>query len=469
MPRGVLVNMTQQYFSSMRGFCNNNNNHHDLFFGSSQVEMESYHESSKNSSTFVRLHQKDNSQQVVQSRNSKLVRAAQELLCEFCSLAGEGSGYDGYDAKKKKKMKKKKEVEEEGVNKDASWNQSFCSMDIMQLQKIKAKLLAMLEEIDKRYTKYCHQMRNVVMPFEAVAGEDAAKVYCSLASEAMSRHFRCLRDGVSGQLRALKRAAGEEDARDVDRKSSSAAGTTLGETPRLKLLDQRMRQHKALRQGMQLVEQPPWRPQRGLPDRAVAVLRAWLFEHFLHPYPNDVDKHILARQSGLSKSQVSNWFINARVRLWKPMIEEMYMQEVKVVELQNPNHHSTLEATMDCQNPNSDPIIFDQKPTAPPRQLVVSDMVRVVDGLDLHPKYSERSRVGSNVSLSLGLQQHSGGGVSLSLLPSSSSSSSLLLLPHIVGHEDQRVQFSILDEEEGERQLPFMNLMGAQLLHDLAR
>lgn len=25
--------------------------------------------------------------------------------------------------------------------------------------------------------------------------------------------------------------------------------------------------------------------------------------------------------------QVSNWFINARVRLWKPMIEEMYKDE----------------------------------------------------------------------------------------------------------------------------------------------
>lgn len=26
------------------------------------------------------------------------------------------------------------------------------------------------------------------------------------------------------------------------------------------------------------------------------------------------------------ETQVSNWFINARVRLWKPMIEEMYAE-----------------------------------------------------------------------------------------------------------------------------------------------
>lgn len=30
--------------------------------------------------------------------------------------------------------------------------------------------------------------------------------------------------------------------------------------------------------------------------------------------------------------QVSNWFINARVRLWKPMIEDMYQQELKEAE-----------------------------------------------------------------------------------------------------------------------------------------
>lgn len=30
--------------------------------------------------------------------------------------------------------------------------------------------------------------------------------------------------------------------------------------------------------------------------------------------------------------QVSNWFINARVRLWKPMVEEMYLEEQREAE-----------------------------------------------------------------------------------------------------------------------------------------
>ncbi|KAG4979856.1 hypothetical protein JHK85_033814 [Glycine max] len=37
-------------------------------------------------------------------------------------------------------------------------------------------------------------------------------------------------------------------------------------------------------------QQHVWRPQRGLPERSVAILKAWLFEHFLHPYPTDTDK-----------------------------------------------------------------------------------------------------------------------------------------------------------------------------------
>jgi len=34
-------------------------------------------------------------------------------------------------------------------------------------------------------------------------------------------------------------------------------------------------------------------------------------------------------------SQISNWFINARVRLWKPMIEEMYREEFAEEDMQD--------------------------------------------------------------------------------------------------------------------------------------
>lgn len=54
--------------------------------------------------------------------------------------------------------------------------------------------------------------------------------------------------------------------------------------------------------------------------RATSILKRWLYDNFLHPYPTSTDKKKLAQASGLSKTQVSNWFINARVRLWRPLI-----------------------------------------------------------------------------------------------------------------------------------------------------
>lgn len=117
-------------------------------------------------------------------------------------------------------------------------------------------------------------MKAVVSSFEAIAGNGAAKVYSALASKAMSKHFRCLRDGIVGQIQETKKAMGEKD--------TAAPGMTKGETPRLRLLDQTLRQQRAFQQ-MSMMESHPWRPQRGLPERSVSVLRAWLFEHFLHP------------------------------------------------------------------------------------------------------------------------------------------------------------------------------------------
>ncbi|KAI8677897.1 hypothetical protein NCS55_00508200 [Fusarium keratoplasticum] len=48
--------------------------------------------------------------------------------------------------------------------------------------------------------------------------------------------------------------------------------------------------------------------------RKTRVLRNWFISHIDHPYPSEEDKVSLAQQSGLSRSQVVNWFANTRRR-----------------------------------------------------------------------------------------------------------------------------------------------------------
>ncbi|CAM1511897.1 Fc.00g094100.m01.CDS01 [Cosmosporella sp. VM-42] len=47
---------------------------------------------------------------------------------------------------------------------------------------------------------------------------------------------------------------------------------------------------------------------------AISVLRRWLSSHGGNPYPSDEEKEILQHQTGLSKTQISNWLANARRR-----------------------------------------------------------------------------------------------------------------------------------------------------------
>ncbi|KAL8471962.1 hypothetical protein ACS0TY_029268 [Phlomoides rotata] len=277
-------------------------------------------------------------------RNSKYAKAAQELLEEFCSV-GRGQ------------FKKNKFRRQNSNNGNPSSNPSggatssggggnsskdippLSAADRLEHQRRKVKLLSMLDEVDRRYNHYCEQMQMVVNSFDMVMGFGSAVPYTSLAQKAMSRHFRCLKDAIAAQLKHSCELLGEKDA--------TTSGVTKGETPRLRVLDQSLRQQRAFHQ-MGMMEQEAWRPQRGLPERSVNILRAWLFEHFLHPYPSDADKHLLARQTGLSRNQVSNWFINARVRLWKPMVEEMYQQEAKE---ESPNEQDWDRSSGSAQTP----------------------------------------------------------------------------------------------------------------------
>ncbi|KAL8094176.1 BEL1-like homeodomain protein 9 [Apium graveolens] len=180
----------------------------------------------------------------------------------------------------------------------------------------KSKLLCMLDEVYKRYRQYYQQMQAVVTSFETVAGLSTAAPFAHLALKAMSKHFRYLKNAITDQLQFTIKSYGQVTyGKDGMSRAENADSSIYGQKPV---------------QNMGFIEhQPVWRPQRGLPERAVTVLRAWLFEHFLHPYPTDTDKLMLAKQTGLSRNQVSNWFINARVRLWKPMVEEIHNLETK--------------------------------------------------------------------------------------------------------------------------------------------
>jgi len=47
---------------------------------------------------------------------------------------------------------------------------------------------------------------------------------------------------------------------------------------------------------------------------SVRILRGWLTTHYRHPYPTDEEKEALKRQTGLNKTQITNWLANARRR-----------------------------------------------------------------------------------------------------------------------------------------------------------
>lgn len=58
-----------------------------------------------------------------------------------------------------------------------------------------------------------------------------------------------------------------------------------------------------------------------LPKQATSVMRSWLFQHLVHPYPTEDEKRNIAAQTNLTLLQVNNWFINARRRILQPMLD----------------------------------------------------------------------------------------------------------------------------------------------------
>ncbi|XP_030480107.1 BEL1-like homeodomain protein 9 [Cannabis sativa] len=255
-------------------------------------------------------------------KGSRFLKPAQQLLEEFCNVGG-GSRVVYGDELAADPTLMESPVEglssgSGGVNVDDVELSSGVSDGGESSRKKKSRLISMLDEVYRRYKQYYQQMQTVVTSFEYVAGLGNAAPYANLAVKAMTKHFKCLKSAIMDQLQFSNKDNSHTNHHGKEEVP------TFRNSNRGNLYSQRPIQGSGF-----LDHQPVWRPQRGLPERAVTVLRAWLFEHFLHPYPTDTDKLMLAKQTGLSRSQVSNWFINARVRLWKPMVEEIHMLETR--------------------------------------------------------------------------------------------------------------------------------------------
>ncbi|KAG9456555.1 hypothetical protein H6P81_001063 [Aristolochia fimbriata] len=175
------------------------------------------------------------------------------------------------------------------------------------LEAQKAELLAMLQVVDRRYNQCVDQVQAVVSAFHVATKLDP-QMHTHFALHTISRFYRKLRDRITHQILIIENCLDSESLQENHKSLESSV------------------QKQLMLQHMRRSDPMSWRPQRGLPEKSVAVLRQWMFQNFLHPYPKDAEKHLLALRSGLTRNQVSNWFINARVRLWKPMIEEMYME-----------------------------------------------------------------------------------------------------------------------------------------------
>ncbi|XP_027182960.1 homeobox protein ATH1 [Coffea eugenioides] len=175
-------------------------------------------------------------------------------------------------------------------------------------ERKKKQLLGLLEAVDDRYNECLDEIHTVISAFHAVTELDPP-IHARFALQTISFLYKNLRERISNHILAMGAHLSQGVVRENEESFEASFIQKQWALQQLKRKDNQL-----------------WRPQRGLPERSVSVLRAWMFQNFLHPYPKDAEKHLLAMKSGLTRSQVSNWFINARVRLWKPMIEEMYSE-----------------------------------------------------------------------------------------------------------------------------------------------
>lgn len=247
------------------------------------------------------------------SCGSKYLRVIQEILAQLASYSLEHFDQVNYPATLTRNSISRSCLSERDYSMmDSDVDGGFCSTRGRgrgrDVEGKKQQLVALLQVVDEQHNQCLDEIHTVISAFHAATELDP-RIHARFALQTVSVLYKNLREKISNQILTMGVPSrnGESKEEEISFEASF------------------IRKQWALQQ-LRKKDHQLWRPQRGLPERSVSVLRAWMFQNFLHPYPKDAEKHLLAVKSGLTRSQVSNWFINARVRLWKPMIEEMYSE-----------------------------------------------------------------------------------------------------------------------------------------------
>ncbi|CAM4729856.1 unnamed protein product [Leuciscus chuanchicus] len=148
-----------------------------------------------------------------------------------------------------------------------------------------------------------------------------------------------------------------------------------------------------------------------LPKHATNIMRSWLFQHLMHPYPTEDEKRQIAAQTNLTLLQVNNWFINARRRILQPML--------------------------DASNPDPAPKAKKMKSQHRPTQRFWPDSI-VAGVLQTHGSHSA-----NNSDNSLGMD---------GLQPLSSDSATLAMQQAMLGGTDDSMDGTEEDDEEEEEE-----------------
>ena len=148
------------------------------------------------------------------------------------------------------------------------------------------------------------------------------------------------------------------------------------------------------------------------------------------PYSHQIGSCVQFNFKNTLVNQVSNWFINARVRLWKPMVEEIHMLETRqaqkafLKEDRNANKssdHLSSANSLISENPSTSTQRVQDIPSKRtrselPHMPVVSEPFNLsYNSLSSHPHVGVGiSMAGGSggVSLTLGLHQNNGIGLS---------------------------------------------------------